>query len=436
MSNPLVAIVGRPNVGKSTLANRLSGKQKAIVDETAGVTRDRNYLDVEWGGRIFTVIDTGGLEFADIPFAQEIREQVAFAIAEADLLIFLVDGPAGPSGADFEIADMLRQNDKPVILVVNKVDNPDDMTTPLEFYSLGLGEPKSISSIHGTGSGDLLDDIIAQLPEHATVCEEDTAIKVAIIGRPNVGKSTLFNRLIGAERAIVTDIPGTTRDAIDTRVSSNGTEYLFIDTAGMRRKSKVARGVEYFTNIRTIRAIDRADIVLLVIDATEGITDQDQKLAELATSSGCAIIILMNKWDAIDKDSDIAKGIEDEIEYQLGFASHAPSLTLSGLTGQRVGRIFNLIDEVFAQYDRRISTRELMSLVKQLTDTGHTVTKGRQTLRLSYAVQSRTRPPEFVFFVNHPQLVEENYRRYIENRLRQQFGLAGTPLRIYFRKKV
>lgn len=436
---PVVAIVGRPNVGKSTLVNRLAGTNDAIVHESRGVTRDRSYHDADWNGREFILVDTGGIEpmKSDDVFSTSIRDQALAAAEEADVVLFVVDGSVGVTEEDESVARMLKRVKKPILLLVNKLDNPAREDERLwEFYSLGIGDPKPISAHHGHGTGDLLDEVVALLPE-----EEDSepelypdALGVAIIGRPNAGKSSLFNKVIGSERSIVSDIAGTTRDAIDTYIERDGCRYRLVDTAGIRKKSTVYENIEYYSMVRGLRAIDRADVALLVVDSGVGMTEQDQKVANLAIERGCALVILLNKWDLLDDDYKREKAL-DTVARRMTLAPWAPMLRISALTGRSVEKIWKLIDEAAAERAKTISTSALNRFLTGLREFGHTIVDGKRRLRMHYVTQTGTNPPAFTFFVNHPDLVNDTYRRYVENRMRTEFGFKGTPIRLYFHKK-
>jgi GTP-binding protein len=434
MPLPIVAIVGRPNVGKSTLVNRLAGTHDAIVYETAGVTRDRSYHRADWRGREFVLIDTGGIDFADADaFGASIRQQALMAAEEADAIVMLVDGHVGVAPGDEEVARILQKSGKPVFLVVNKLDNPAAEEAVHDFWGLGLGDPRALSALHGHGSGDLLDDLVDALPpvEEAPETED---LSVAIIGRPNAGKSSLYNKLLGAERSIVSDVAGTTRDALDTVVERDGTRYRLVDTAGLRRQAKIDESIEYYSFVRAMRAIDRADVALLVVDSEIGVTDQDQRVAAFAEERGCAMAVLLNKWDLLP-DDEARERVEAQLPRQLGFVSFAPVLRTSALTGRGVDRVFTLIDTVYENYSRKITTSALNKLLTELRQFGHTVTKGPRQLRINYATQTRYKPPGFTFFANHPKLADENYKRYLENRMRETFDFTGTPIILKFRQK-
>ena len=435
MALPIVAIVGRPNVGKSTLINRISQTADAIVHEMRGVTRDRSYHEADWNGAHFMLIDTGGIAIGDADrFQESITAQALSACDEADAIIFLVDGRTGMTEEDQRIAGVLKRTKTPIFLAVNKLDNPGDESPLWEFYGLGLGDPYPVSAVHGHGTGDMLDDVVAALPADFDEPEEDDAINVAIIGRPNAGKSSLTNRLVGKERSIVADHAGTTRDAIDTVVEHEGTRYRIVDTAGIRKKSAIDEDVEYYGFVRSLRAIDRADVALLMIDATLGLTDQDQRVAGLAKERGCAMVIVINKWDLVE-DPARRDEIKDFIEDRMGFVSYAPVLTISALTGRSVHRVWDAIDSVYEGYSTHIPTNKLNHFLTELRDFGHTVSKGPKRLKLNYVTQTDVQPPAFTFFCNAPELVDDNFRRYLENRMRTTFPLAGTPIRMHFKHK-
>ena len=435
MSLPIVAIVGRPNVGKSTMVNRLAENNEAIVHEMRGVTRDRSYHEADWKGRSFTLIDTGGIEMgSDDAFQSSITSQALAATEEADVIVFLVDGKTGINADDEEVARILRRSKKPVLLAVNKLDSVKQEGELWEFYQLGLGDPRPVSALHGTGTGDLLDEIVSLFPEDKV--EEDVldSINVAIIGRPNAGKSSLTNKLTNDNRSIVSDVAGTTRDAIDTVVEHEGTYYTIVDTAGLRKKSVVHEDVEYYGFVRAMRAIDRAQVVLLVIDATLGLTDQDQRVAGMAAERGCAMVVLLNKWDLVEGPEAKAE-IRERIEDRLTFVGYAPVIAISALSGKNVHRIWNAIDTAYQNYSSVISTSRLNVWLQDIREFGHTISKGKRILKLKYVTQTGTEPPFFTFFCNHPDLVEPSFERYLENRLRSTFGFEGTPIRLKFKKK-
>lgn len=435
MTLPIVAVVGRPNVGKSTFVNRMIQSQDAIVHAQSGVTRDRSYHRTDWNGREFMLVDTGGIEFAtDDAFGDSIREQAVVAANEADVVIFLVDGTVGIAPGDEEVAGLLRRQKTPVFLVVNKLDTPGREDAIHEFWSLGLEQPWPVSALHGHGSGDLLDALVEALPEAEEADSADDAIGVAIIGKPNAGKSSLYNKLLGRERAIVSEVAGTTRDAIDTMLVDGESTFRLVDTAGLRRKSQIDESVEYYGFVRAMRAIDRADVAVLVIDASTGVTDQDQRVARFAEERGCGMVIALNKWDLIE-------GPERKIELvsrlpeKLGFVGYAPVVRVSALSGSGVSKVLPMAKTVYDAYARTVPTSKINALLTELRASGHTISKGGKVLRLQYATQTGTKPPVFTFFANHPRLVDANYERYLENRLRESFDLVGTPVRLKFRQK-
>ena len=435
MSLPIVAIVGRPNVGKSTMVNRLAENNEAIVHEMRGVTRDRSYHTADWNGRSFTLIDTGGIEMgSDDAFQSSITSQALAATDEADVIIFLVDGQTGINADDEEVARILRRSKKPVLLAVNKLDSVKQEGEIWEFYQLGLGDPHPVSALHGTGTGDLLDVIVSLFPEDEVEEDELDSVNVAIIGRPNAGKSSLTNKLTNNDRSIVSDVAGTTRDAIDTTVEHEGRYYTIVDTAGLRKKSVVHEDVEYYGFVRAMRAIDRAQVVLLVIDATLGLTDQDQRVAGMAAERGCAMVVLLNKWDLVEGPEAKAE-IRERIEDRLTFVGYAPVIAISALSGKNVHRIWDAIDTAYEQYSSVISTSRLNVWLQDIREFGHTISKGKRILKLKYVTQTGTEPPFFTFFCNHPDLIEPSFERYLENRLRQTFGFEGTPIRMKFKKK-
>jgi len=435
MALPIVAVVGRPNVGKSTFVNRITQQTDAIVHEARGVTRDRSYHKADWNGVDFLLIDTGGIESGKTQdqFQASIRSQALIATEEADAIVLLVDGKIGMTPEDMEVARILNRAGCPTFLAVNKMDTPGRDDNAHEFWSLGLGTPWPISSTHGNGTGDLLDEIVAVLPEVEPEVEQNT-IDIAIIGRPNAGKSSLLNKLSGVNRAIVSDVAGTTRDSIDMLVEREGVRYRLVDTAGIRRKANIDEDVEYYGFVRAMRAIDRAQVALLVIDSTIGLTDQDQRVANFAAERGCAMIILLNKWDAVE-GPEAKEAISTHVEERLVFVGYAPVLRISALSGKGVDRIWAAVDKAYANYTQQITTSQLNKLLTEMRDFGHTVSKGKMTLRLHYVTQTRTSPPGFTFFANHPQLVDDSFKRYVENRLRERFDFVGTPIVLKFRKK-
>lgn len=437
---PIVAIVGRPNVGKSTLVNRIAQTADAIVHQSRGVTRDRSYHEADWNGRSFTLVDTGGIEplKSEDVFSASIRDQALAACEEAAVILFVVDGTTGVTEEDESVARMLKRVKAPVFLLVNKLDNPDREGDNLwEFYSLGVGEPIAISALHGHGTGDLLDEVVALFPEEDDLTAEPSdlnSLSVAIIGRPNAGKSSLFNKIIGSDRSIVSDIAGTTRDAIDTIVERDGRRYCMVDTAGIRKKSTVYENIEYYSMVRGLRAIDRADVALLVVDSTTGMTEQDQKVANLAIERGCALVILLNKWDLL-KDDREREQVMETVDRRLTLAPWASVLRISALTGRSVEKIWALIDAAAAARASKVSTSRLNQMLTEMREFGHTVVDGKRRLRMHYVTQTGTKPPTFTFFVNHTDMVNDTYRRYIENRMRAAFDFKGTPIRLRFRKK-
>lgn len=437
MSLPVIAIIGRPNVGKSTLVNRLSGAMESIVHDEPGVTRDRTYRRAYWQDREFLVVDTGGLVLDDeTEFLPLIRQQVVTALAEANVVIFVVDGQMGPTPADQEIADWLRQQSVPVLLAVNKCESPQQgVAQAAQFWELGLGEPIPLSAIHGNGTGELLDLAIAELPPTDEITETPE-IKVAIVGRPNVGKSSLLNALVGETRAIVSPISGTTRDAIDTVVEWEGQTYRFIDTAGIRKKKNVEYGPEFFGINRAFKAIRRADVVLLVIDALDGVTEQDQKLAGRIIEEGRACILVVNKWDAVEKDSHTIYAYQEQLEQRLNFVEWAQPIFISALTGQRVNKLFHLVNTAAEQHQRRVSTAVINEVLAEAVGwhSPPATRQGRQG-KIYYGTQVTTQPPTIALFVNQPDLFKDNYRRYIERQFREHLGFTGTPIRILWRGK-
>lgn len=436
MSKPIVAIVGRPNVGKSTLFNRIGKKRVSIVEDVPGVTRDRIYLDGEWLGREFTMVDTGGIELeTNDHILTAMRNQAKLAIEEADVIVFVVDAKTGLTSNDTEVSNILRNTRKPVILVVNKVDSMKDENEIYEFYNLGLGDPIPISAANMLNIGDMLDKIIEYLPSEHQEEEISDEIKVAVIGRPNVGKSSLVNALIGQDRVIVSDVPGTTRDAIDTHFIQNNIKFVLIDTAGMRRKSRIDLPIERYSVIRSLRAVERADVVLMVLNAEEGITEQDKKIAGYAHEAGKAIIIVVNKWDLIEKDNKTTLRFTENIRHELSFIQYAPVLFTSALTKQRVHRITELIKYVADQHSMRVSTSVLNQVIEDAVAINPPPTSMGKRLKIYYSTQPNVKPPTFVLFVNDPEIMHFSYVRYLENKLRESFGLEGTPIKIVARGK-
>lgn len=437
MSKPVVAVVGRPNVGKSTLFNVLAGEKISIVKDTPGVTRDRIYADVSWLDREFTLIDTGGIEpeSRDIILSQ-MREQAQIAIDTADVILFLTDVRQGLQDADAKVADMLRRSGKPVVLVVNKVDSFDKfMADVYEFYNLGIGDPIPISASSRLGLGDMLDALIAHFPEHAGEEEEDERPRVAIVGKPNVGKSSIINKLLGEQRVIVSDIAGTTRDAIDTEVVHDGKEYVFIDTAGLRRKNKIKEELERYSIIRTVTAVERADVVLVVIDATEGVTEQDAKIAGIAHERGKGIIIVVNKWDAIEKNDKTMREYESKVRQVLSFMPYAEIMYVSAKSGQRLPKLFEKIDMVIQNQNLRVATGVLNEIMMEAVAMQQPPSDKGKRLKLFYITQVAVKPPSFVIFVNDKELMHFSYTRYLENKIREAFGFKGTSLKFFIRQR-
>lgn len=437
MRKPILAIVGRPNVGKSTLFNRIVGGRAAVVEAQPGVTRDRLYRDAEWAGIRFTVVDTGGIATTGDDMAARVTAQAYRAIEEADVILFLLDGQSGLLPEDREVAAILRRTAKPVIVAVNKVDRFDQPLPTAEFYELGLGEPIPLSAREGLNVGDLLDEAVALLPkgEAEKGDTEEEPVSVAIIGRPNVGKSSLLNALLGEERVIVSDVAGTTRDAVDTFFTRGGRRYVFIDTAGIRRKSRISEPIERYSVLRAQKAINRADVALLVLNAVDGVTAQDQRIAGLAEEAGRAIVIAVNKWDLVEKAPDTMDRYREAVRRELSFIGYAPIVFLSALTGQRVSTVFTAIDLARDQFNRRVPTAELNRLLQDaFLATPPPSDRGRR-LKLLYATQAAVRPPTFILFVNDPELATNAYRRYLENQLRRAWGFAGTPVRIIWRRR-
>lgn len=437
MSKPVVAIVGRPNVGKSTLFNALAGEKIAIVKDTPGVTRDRIYAEVNWLDKDFTLIDTGGIEpeSRDVILAQ-MREQAQIAIDTADVILFMTDVKQGLVDADSKVADMLRRSHKPVILVVNKVDNFQKMMPDVyEFYNLGIGDPMPISAAERIGIGDMLDKVLEHFPERSGTEEEDERPRIAIVGKPNVGKSSIINKLIGEDRVIVSDIAGTTRDAIDTDIVHNGREYVFIDTAGLRRKNKIKEELERYSIIRTVTAVERADVVLIVIDAVEGVTEQDAKIAGIAHDRGKGVIIVVNKWDAIEKNDKTVKEYEQKIRMVLSFMPYAEIMYVSAKTGQRLPKLFDMIDMVIENQTLRIATGVLNEIMTEAVALQQPPSDKGKRLKLYYITQVAVKPPTFVIFVNDKELMHFSYTRYLENRIREAFGFKGTSLKFFIRER-
>lgn len=437
MSKPIVAIIGKPNVGKSTLFNYLAGSRISIVEDTPGVTRDRVYADTNWRGRNFTLIDTGGIEpeSEDIILSQ-MREQANLAIAMANVIVFVTDIKQGVTAVDREIALMLKKSGKPIVLVCNKADNyTQDRNDSYEFYNLGIGEPFPISATNALGIGDVLDEIFKHFPEKEDNEDDDTIIKVAVIGKPNVGKSSLINKLLGENRSIVSNIAGTTRDAIDSYLENEHGKYTLIDTAGIRRKSKVKESIEKFSVMRTLLAIERADVCLMMIDALEGVTDQDAKIAGEAHEAGKGIIIVVNKWDEYEKETGTLEKYKKDIYSKLSYLSYAPIIFISAKTGQRVQKLFEMINYVAEQNSLRVSTSVLNQVINEAIAIVQPPTDKGKRLKILYGTQVSTKPPTFVIFVNNKELFHFSYERYLVNQIRKEFGLKGTPVRIIAREK-
>ena len=435
MANPVVAIVGRPNVGKSTIFNRLAGERISIVEDTPGVTRDRIYARTEWLGHPFNLIDTGGIDIGDEPFLTQITEQAEIAIEEADVIIFVVSVKEGVTDADEKVARILYRTDKPVVLAVNKVDNPELRADIYDFYSLGFGEPIPVAGTHGIGTGDLLDKIIKEFPKDATN-EEDDSIKFSFIGRPNVGKSSLVNAILGENRVIVSNIEGTTRDAIDTRFETeDGTKYTMIDTAGIRKKGKVYENTEKYSVLRAMRAIDRSDVVCVVLNAEEGIREQDKHVAGYAHEAGRAIVIVVNKWDTLKKDNKTMSDFENLIRQEFQYLSYAPIVFVSAKTKQRLDKLPKLIKRVNDNHEQRISSAILNDVVMDAIAHNPTPTDNGKRLRIYYATQVAIKPPTFVIFVNDPELMHFSYERFLENQIREAFDFEGTPIHIIERRR-
>ena len=438
MGKPIVAIVGRPNVGKSTLFNIFANSRISIVEDTPGVTRDRLYADTEWLDNEFMMVDTGGIEIMNTDkIAVSIRQQAQIAIAEADVILFVCDARAGITHEDAEVAKMLRQSKKPIVLAINKADSPKQEMEIFEFYNLGIGEPIPVSAANHLGLGDLLDAVVEKFPETSAYGEDgnEDEIKVALIGRPNVGKSTIFNTLVGEERSIVSDVAGTTRDAIDTPVIREGQKFLFIDTAGMRRKARIDEPIEKYSIIRSLRAVDRSDVVLMVIDAIDGVTEQDKKIAGYAHEAGKGIVLVVNKWDLYDKDNTSTLRYTENLRRELVFMQYAPVVFVSAMTKQRIHRLPEVIHYVAEQNAMRISTSVLNQVVEDAIAINPPPTEKGQRLKILYATQVKIKPPTFVIFVNEPEIMHFSYQRYLENKLREAFGFEGTPLQMIIRGK-
>jgi len=436
MAKPIVAIVGRPNVGKSTLFNKLAGRRISIVDDTPGVTRDRVYADADWLRHNFTLIDTGGIEVEsqDIILAQ-MRRQAQIAIETADVIIFIVDGKQGLTAADYEVAQMLRQSKKAIVLVVNKIDHLELEANAFEFYNLGIGTPVAISATQALGLGDMLDEVVKHFDSVYAITEDEEYIQVAVVGKPNVGKSSLINKLLGEERNIVTEIAGTTRDAIDSKIETEEGKFILIDTAGIRRKSKVEEGIERYSVIRSLAAVERADVVILIITATEELSDQDEKIIGYAHEMKKAILVIVNKWDLIEKDDKTMIEYKKRIQAGLNFMAYAPYLFISAKTGQRVHKVLSTVRECYENYSKRISTGILNEVINKAVLMKEPPTVANKRLKIFYVTQVAIKPPTFVFFVNNDNLLHFSYERYLENQLRNAFEFNGTGIKLLFRER-
>ncbi|MDR4888730.1 ribosome biogenesis GTPase Der [Bacillus sp. HNG] len=435
MVKPVVAIVGRPNVGKSTIFNRIVGERVSIVEDIPGVTRDRIYSSGEWLNQEFNIIDTGGIDIGDEPFLAQIRHQAEIAIDEADVIIFMTSGREGVTSADEEVAKILYRSKTPVVLAVNKVDNPEMRADIYDFYALGFGEPIPISGSHGIGLGDLLDEVVKHFPEGGNGEYDEEIIKFSLIGRPNVGKSSLVNSLLGEERVIVSDIAGTTRDAIDTKYIVDGKEYVIIDTAGMRKKGKVYESTEKYSVLRALKAIERSDVVLVVLNAEEGIIEQDKKIAGYAHEAGRAVVIVVNKWDAVEKDEKTMKEFEEKIRDHFQFLDYAPIVFLSAKTKRRIHTLIPMIDMASENHTMRVQTNVLNDVIMDAVAMNPTPTDKGNRLRIYYVTQVAVKPPTFVVFVNEPELMHFSYERFLENRIRDAFGFEGTPIKLIARAR-
>ena len=437
MAKPIVAVVGRPNVGKSTFFNKIAGSRISIVEDTPGVTRDRVYADCEWLTHKFTLIDTGGIDpKSDDPLLKQMRRQAEIAVETCDVILFFVDGKQGLTADDETVAEMLRRSGKPLILVVNKIDNVHQMNDVYDFYNLGIGDPIGISSLNLLNLGDLLDEVVSHFENEEAIPDEDPAVAVAVVGKPNVGKSSLVNRILGEERVMVSDIAGTTRDAIDTRFTDGEDEYIIIDTAGIRRKRAIEyQSLERFSVVRSFAAIDRCDVALLLIDAKEGVSEQDTKIAGYIDEAGKPAVIVVNKWDSVDKETGTSEKFTKEIREKLKFMEYAPVVYISALTGQRVNRILKMVKDVYTQASRRITTGLLNDILADAQAAMQPPATSGRRLKIYYATQQETNPPTFVFFINDKELMHFSYERYLENRFRQAFGFEGTPLRFIMKEK-
>ncbi|EAC3556961.1 ribosome biogenesis GTPase Der [Listeria monocytogenes] len=435
MAKPVVAIVGRPNVGKSTIFNRIVGERVSIVEDVPGVTRDRIYNSAEWLGKEFNIIDTGGIDLSDEPFLEQIRAQAEIAIDEADVIIFITNGREGVTDADEQVAKILYRSNKPIVLAINKVDNPEMRDQIYDFYSLGFGEPYPISGSHGLGLGDMLDAVRAHFPKEEEEEYPDDTVKFSLIGRPNVGKSSILNALLGEDRVIVSDIAGTTRDAIDTTYTFDGQDYIMIDTAGMRKRGKVYESTEKYSVLRAMRAIERSDVVLVVINAEEGIREQDKRIAGYAHDAGRAIIIVVNKWDAINKDEKTINVWTEDIREQFQFLSYAPIVFVSAKTKQRLNNLFPLINQVSDNHSLRVQSSMLNDVISDAVAMNPSPMDKGKRLKIFYTTQVAVKPPTFVVFVNDPELMHFSYERFLENRIREAFPFEGTPIRVIARKR-
>ncbi|EJD3738696.1 ribosome biogenesis GTPase Der [Listeria monocytogenes] len=435
MAKPVVAIVGRPNVGKSTIFNRIVGERVSIVEDVPGVTRDRIYNSAEWLGKEFNIIDTGGIDLSDEPFLEQIRAQAEIAIDEADVIVFITNGREGVTDADEQVAKILYRSNKPIVLAINKVDNPEMRDQIYDFYSLGFGEPYPISGSHGLGLGDMLDAVRAHFPKEEEEEYPDDTVKFSLIGRPNVGKSSILNALLGEDRVIVSDIAGTTRDAIDTTYTFDGQDYVMIDTAGMRKRGKVYESTEKYSVLRAMRAIERSDVVLVVINAEEGIREQDKRIAGYAHDAGRAIIIVVNKWDAINKDEKTINVWTEDIREQFQFLSYAPIVFVSAKTKQRLNNLFPLINQVSDNHSLRVQSSMLNDVISDAVAMNPSPMDKGKRLKIFYTTQVAVKPPTFVVFVNDPELMHFSYERFLENRIREAFPFEGTPIRVIARKR-
>jgi GTP-binding protein len=436
LAKPIVAIVGRPNVGKSTLFNKIAGKRISIVEDHPGVTRDRIYTEVEWQTNTFTLIDTGGIEpLSEDQLLKQMKQQAEIAIMTAEVIVFLVDGQEGITSSDQEVANLLRRTKKNIILAVNKIDAPKFKDHIYEFYNLGLGEPMGISSGQALGLGDLLDEIVKNFPPKGEETYDEYTIKVAVVGKPNAGKSSLVNKILGEERVIVSEIPGTTRDAIDTPFTVGDNKYVFIDTAGMRKRGKVFESIERYSVVRSLTAIERADVCLMLIDAKEGVSEQDSKIAGYIHDQGKAVVIVVNKWDIIEKDEKTIDKFKADIKNELSFMDYAPMIFISALTGQRVNKVLELINHVSNQHAMRVSTGMLNDIISEAVLMNQPAISGGRRLKIYYGTQVSVKPPTFALFVNEPSIMHFSYKRYLENQIRKAFSFEGTPIRFLLRKR-